>query len=94
MPDETTGTAAAAPATATITETAAIAPAAAVTAAGAADKPVELESLIDFCARASRTDRRVELLAAFYHEMTVQKKKADTLANWQAALAAFANQPA
>ena len=48
----------------------------------------------DFAARASATDKRVELLTAFAREEAGAGRGADTEAAFQARYAAFATRPA
>jgi hypothetical protein len=61
------------------------------TATQASDATVDL---MTWYRRASQTDRRGELLAAFAHVETKAGRMRDTAANYRMRLAAFASSPA
>jgi hypothetical protein len=51
-------------------------------------------SLSEFCARLSRTDRRVELIGGFEYQERVAGRVKDTESNYSTRFIKFANQPA
>jgi hypothetical protein len=60
-------------------------------APAAGDFPLSLD---EFCQRLSTTDKRVELIGAFYHVEKAAKRGNDTSGNFTARFQAFVNQPA
>lgn len=97
MPEEnTSASSAASTAAAPVASAPATVPsaAAAPSATQTAPQAPQQETLTAFCTRISRTDRRVEFIAAFFHAMNAEKKVFDTVENWRIALAEFEKKPA
>ena len=62
----------------------------------AASEPVpaeQAETLEEFCAAVSMSDRRVELVAGFYADERRSGRAHDTRTAWQARFAAFQRRP-
>ncbi len=53
----------------------------------------EAETLEEFCAAVSQTDRRVELVAGFYADERSAGRSRDTRDAWQARFGAFQRRP-
>lgn len=53
----------------------------------------QAETLEEFCAAVSMTDRRVELVAGFYADERRNGRAHDTRDAWQARFAAFQRRP-
>ena len=64
------------------------------TAPGPAQDQADELTLAEFCARLSRTDRRVELIGGFHAVTTRAGVIKDTEAGFAARFEAFATQPA
>jgi hypothetical protein len=51
-------------------------------------------SIAEFCARLSESDRRVELISAFYNDERSGGRNNDTFSNYSARFQGFINKPA
>jgi hypothetical protein len=60
------------------------------------DTPVaapEEQTLVEFCARLSKTDKRVELIGAFHHSEVAAGRVKDLESEFQSRFTAFINKP-
>ena len=59
----------------------------------ASDRPVFDLTLQEFCANLSKTDKRVELIAAFFYDETKNGRVKDTESGFKSRYLTFAKKP-